>query len=300
MCTSIQYIFAISAAERSAVDYSYTLTIIRELQIMVDNFGTDEQKKKFDEIKLAFRRSSEKHYAQEFQRPPVLTEDAQPDNNAQYSTEMFMHLKIKIIELFDEVGKNYISRSKQILDSTSTQSNDVLINYGKNTGLYKYFFRAIDPVFEKKPYKPENYHYYRDKETIERYLKNGYKSLHDAESLSTNPDFIYLLGKKNKTPIEIDSILTTYAGVIKNCRQAKQYGLEIHKLLNLSALGEIQRKHGVNLGTIRNNPLYDDRIPEDYKVDSIDNLKLNFTVEKARIGYKAPASSQQKEQPSAK
>jgi hypothetical protein len=265
------------------------------MQIMVDNFGTDEQKKKFDEIKIAFRRSSEKHYAQEYQRPPVLTEDEQPDNNAQYSTEMFMHLKIKIIELFDEVGKNYMSRSRKILDSTSTQSNDVLINYGKNTGLYKYFFRAIDPVFEKKPYKPENYHYYRDKETIERYLKNGYKSLQDAESLSTNPDFKYLMGKKNKTPIEIDSILTTYSGIIKYCRQAKQYGLEIHKLLNLSDLGEIQKKHGVTLGTIRNNPLYDDRIPEDYKVDSIDNLKLSFTVEKERIGYKTPAA-----QPAAK
>jgi hypothetical protein len=280
---SITPVFAVSAAILSNHDYALTLGIIRDVQIMIDNLGTADQKKKFDEIKLAFRRSSEKHYAQEYQRPPVLSEDTKPDNNAQYSTEMFFQLKTKIAELLDEVSKGYIIRSKEILDSTSIQATDIIIRFGHNTGDFKYFFKAIDPITEKKPYVTNQYHYYRDKETLERYLRNGYKSLQDAENLANDPDFAYLKTKKNKTPDDTDAILNTYLNIIKYCRQSKQLGIEIHKLLKVTDLGDIQRKYNITLGMINKYPVYDDRIPENYKVDTIDNLKLIYTKERIKI-----------------
>jgi hypothetical protein len=281
---SVGAAFAISAAEKSMQDYVYTLTLIRDMAIMVENFGTDDQKKKFEDIRTAFKITSERHYAQEFLRPVTLDEEAKPDNNAQYSTELFLQLKGKIADLMNELSKNYISRSQQILDSTSKDTNEILIEYGKNSGLAKYFYRAIDPLVDiNKPYQTDKYHYFHDKETLERYLKNGYKALQDARNLINNPDFIYVNNKKDKSDADLNFILNTEVGITTHCRQAKRNGIEIHKLLNSSSLGSIQRKYNVTLGKINNNPIYDDRIPEVYKVDAVDNQKLLYKVEKQRI-----------------
>ena len=59
------------------------------------------------------------------------------------------------------------------------------------------------------------------------------------------------------------------------------YGLEIHKILNINKLGDILRKY--NLTAQRLNPIFDDRIPEDYKLDAIDNKKLIYSLEKKRL-----------------
>jgi hypothetical protein len=281
---SLEAAFAVSAAEKSMQDYVYTLNIIREMTIMVGNFGTDDQKKKFEDTKTAFKITAERHYAQAFLRPVTLDEDAKPDNNAQYSTEMFLQLKVKIADLLNEISKTYLSRTQQILDSTSKETNDILIEYGKNTGLAKYFFRAIDPLTEKKPYPSDKHHFFRDKETLERYLKNGYKSLQDAQNLYANPDFIYVTNKKIKNSADLEFILNTHIGIMRYCRQAKLNGIEIHKILNSALLGNIQKKYDVSMGTITKNAIYDDRIPEAYKVDAVDNQKLLFKIEQQRIG----------------
>jgi hypothetical protein len=294
---SVGNVYAISAAVLSNHDYVLTLGIIRDMQIMIDNFGTSDQKKKFDEIKTAFRKASERHYAQEYQRPPVITEEDKPDNNAQYSTEMFFQLKTKLAELLDEVSKGYIARSREILDSTSVQTTDVIIRFGHNTGTYKYFFKSVDPVNDRKPYQTNQYHYYRDKETLERYLRGGYKELQDAENLAANPDFAYLKTKKNKTPDDIETILNTYMNIVKLCRQSKQLGLEIHRLLKVTDLGDIQRKYNVTLSTIIKNPVLDDRIPETYKVDIVDNQKLVYASERSRLGL--PQAETQAQSPAA-
>jgi hypothetical protein len=280
-------LFATSAAIKSQNDYVMMLTMIREMRIMVENFGTDDQKKKFDDIKALFKKSAERHYAQEFIKPDTLTEDTKPDSNAQSSLELFLQLKSKVADLFDEISKNYIDRTQLILDSTSKEANDVLIEYGKNTGLAKFFYKAIDPVSEKKPYDASKYHYYRDKETLERYLKHGYRMLQEARNLFNGPDFVYIKAKKEKDTDDFNFLLKTHMDIIKLCRQSKLYGFEMHRILKLSSLGAIQTKYNVSFGEIEHNPLYDDRIPEEYKVDALDSLKLEYRIEKDRIGYTA-------------
>ena len=291
-----QNVYAVSAAVKSQEDYVNTLDTIRDLRIIVENFGTEEQKKKYEDIRSLFKQSSERHYAQDFVKPDTITENAQPDNKSQSSVELFNKLKIEITMLLDEVSKNYIDRSQLILDSSSKESTDVLIEYGKNTGLAKYFYRPIDPLTEKKPYNPEKYHFFRDKETLERYLKNGYKSLQDARNSYNDPDYVYIKTKQVKSSADLDYLLAKQNGIIKNCRQAKQYGIEIHKVLKETALDSIQKKYNVGLGTIVKYPLYDDRIPEEYKVDAIDNQRQIYKLEKERIGYTASSGSAPQEQ----
>lgn len=276
--------FALSAVAKSQNDYIFLLSTLRDMNIMVDNFGTEDQKKRFEDIRLLFKRSAERHYAREFVRSDSLSDDVKPDNNPQSSLELFLQLKLQIASLFDDISKNYIDRSQMIMDSTSRETNDILINYGKNTGNAKYFYRAIDPLNEKKPYKAGDYHYFRDKETLERYLKNGYKSLQDARNLSNNADFQYIKKKQNKTSVDLDYILNVNLDIIQYCRQSKQYGIEMHRMLKISEIGNIQKKYNVTLGMINRNPIYDDRIPKEYKVDAIDNQKLLYKIEKVRLG----------------
>ena len=285
--------FALSAAVKSQNDYEMTLDMLRDLRIIVENFGSDDQKKRYDEVKALFKQSAERHYAQEFLRPDTITEDAAPDNNAQSSTELFLKLKGELSSVLDTIAKGYIDRSQGIMDSTAKETNDILIDYGRNTGMAKYFYRPIDPLTEKKPYSADKYHFFRDKESLERYLKNGYKALQDARSIYNNPDYIYIKGKQSKTPDDLNFLLYKQQGIIKYCRQSKQYGLEIHKVLKESSLDAIQKKYGTTLGTITKYPIYDDRIPEEYKVDAIDNQKLIFKIEKERIGYTSSGSSPQ-------
>ena len=71
---------------------------------------------------------------------------------------------------------------------------------------------------EKKPYNPEKYHFFRDKETLERYLKNGYKSLQEARNLYNDPDYTYIKTKQQKTSDDLDFLLLKQQGVIKKCR----------------------------------------------------------------------------------
>ena len=290
-----QSAFALSAAVKSQNDYVKTLDSLRDLRIIVENFGSDDQKKRYEEVKALFKQSAERHYAQEFIRPDTMTEDAQPDNNAQSSTELFTKLKGELTVVLDGVAKSYIERSQSIMDSTAKETNDILIEYAKNTGMGKYFFRPVDPLTEKKPYNADKYHFFRDKESLERYLKNGYKALQDARNIYNNPDYIYIKGKQNKTPDDLNYLLAQQQGIIKYCRQSKQYGIEIHKVLKQSSLDAIQRKYNITLGTITKYPIYDDRIPEEYKVDAIDNQKLIFKIEKERIGYTASGSAPQEQ-----
>lgn len=277
--------FAISAAVKSQQDYVLTLDSLREVNIMVENFGTDIQKKKFEDLKALFRKAAEKYYAREFTSPDSLTDQTVSDNASQNSVELFQQLKIQMSGLSDELSVTYIAKTQNILDSTSKEVNDILINYGKNSGLYNYFYKPIDPLTEKKPYTAGNYHFFRDKQSLETFLKNGYKALQDAKNLYNHPDFIYLKEKKNKTSADLDSMLVSELKVIKFCRLAKQYGIEIHKLMKINQLGDIQKTYNMSLGTISKLPLFDDRIPEDYKVDAIDNMGLVYTIEKSSQGY---------------
>ena len=296
--------FALSAVAKSQNDYTFLLSTIRDMSIMVDNFGTDDQKKRFDDIRLLFKRSAERHYAREFVKSDSLSDEVKPDNNSQSSLELFLQLKLQVASLFDDISKNYLDRSQVIMDSTSREVNDILINYGKNTGNAKYFYRAIDPLTEKKPYKTGDYHYFRDKETLERYLRNGYKLLQDARNLSNNADFQYIKKKQNKTSVDLDYILNINLDIIQYCRQSKQYGIEMHRMLKISEIGDIQKKYNVTLGTINRNPIFDDRIPKDYKVDAIDNQKLLYRIERDRLGLSDNESksldSNQKEESSKK
>lgn len=274
---------AISPSEKSRNDYVHTLENLRYIRIIVQNFATDEQIKQYDAIQDLFKNASIKHYAQDFVPPYIDEEAPQPTSTYQTSHEMFMQAKFKIVDLLELLTVKYLERTQTILDSTSKKSIEVIVQYGKTSNMQKYFTQAVDPLNNQKTYDPKDYHYYRDKETIERYLKKGYKRLQDARVMYSETEFAYIKSKKNKTNEDLDFLINRYTDIIECCRQAKQYGIEIHKLFNPQMVGDIVLKYKVALTTIEQYPIYDDRIPEEYKLDANDNRRLVYKVEKERM-----------------
>lgn len=275
--------FAVSSSVKSQQDYNFMLTTMQTLRIIILNFGTEEQKQKYEDLKAKFQKAAERHYSQSFVAETSLTENTDPDNNQQASVEMFYQLKLEVNTLFQEIANQYITRTKSVLDSTATKATDIIIEYSKNSGLATYFYRPIDPLKEKKPYKTEEYHYFHKRDTIERYLKNGYKLLEDARRIYKHPDYVYINSKKKYTSRELDFLISKHLNVIKLTRNAKKSGIAIYQLINESNLDAIMKKYDITMGQIIKYPVYDDRIPEKYKVDMIDANNMIFDVEVKRI-----------------
>ena len=82
----------------------------------------------------------------------------------------------------------------------------------------------------------------------------------------------------------VNYIINRYMDVIFLCRQAKECGIEIHRVKNINELGKSMVKYNVTHGSII--PIFDDRIPEKYKVDANDNMRFIHSVEMKKLGKK--------------
>ncbi|HOD13517.1 MAG TPA: hypothetical protein PLA65_14535 [Spirochaetota bacterium] len=260
-------VYPISSAVKSSQDYAFTLDTIRQMRIMVENFGDDQNQlgEKFKSIKAQFQDAGEKYYGQDFTA----------------SSLKFTQLKMQLISILETIDSLYLTRTKKILDSTAEQSFDTLIEYTKQSGLAQYFARPYDPLRDIKPYNPENYHLYHDRQKIENYLREGYRKYHRAKNIFEDPDIAMLRKRDNLTIKNINHIIKSFTDVVFLCREAKQNGIEIHKLLRINELGKSLVKYDVSHGTII--PIYDDRIPEEYKLDANDNMKLIHSKELQKL-----------------
>lgn len=258
-------VFAISPSMKSQNDYRFTLDTLRTMRIIIENFATEEQQKEYNNIKALFQSASEEYYAQNFTS----------------SHQKFFKVKTELLNMIDKIAQQYMDRTKEILDSTSKESFDILIQYSKGSGLAKYFYKPYNPLEDVKAYEEKNYHFFHDRNEIESYLKNGYKRLQDAKNIYSNDDLNYIKNKEGRTHKHLELLITRYIDIIEHCRQAKQYGIEIHKILKDHKVVEIQIKYGLKGNTL--DPIFDDRIPEEYKVDANDNMNLIHSIEQSRL-----------------
>ena len=261
--------FAISTSVKAGTDYRYTLDVIRKLKIMVENFPNEEKNGHYDKIKTLFQQAGEELYGRDYTA----------------SHEKFLTTKKEIIVLLDKISSEYLERSKMILDSTSRNSFNILIDFGKTGPYVSYFIKPFDPLRGVMPYndkfKPSDYHYFRDKETIERYLQNGYKKYRMALNIFNDQEIKILRSRKRMSSHSMDYIIQSYMNVVFLCREAKQYGIEIHKIMHVHETGDILARY--NISGDQMTPIYDDRIPKEYKVDAVDNAQLIYSIEEKRV-----------------
>jgi hypothetical protein len=260
--------FAISSAVQSNQDYIFTLGTVRHIQIMIENFGDDELRKKYTDIKSSFREAGEAFYAQDFQGSGL----------------KFKKVKTELISLLEILDDLYLKRTKEILDTTSKEAFNILIEYSKESGLASYLKKPFDPLTDKKLIEPDKYHLFRDREKIAAHLREGYKKYDRAKIISEDQDLLYLKKKRNLNVKDMNQIISSYTELIFLCREAKQNGIEIYRLLNVNEVGRSMIKYNITHGSLV--PIYDDRIPEKYKVDANDNIKLIHSIEQKKISRK--------------
>jgi hypothetical protein len=258
-------VFSVSPAVKSTQDYAFTLDTIRQLRIMVENFGDEQMKKKYSDTKALFQEAGENYYGQDFTA----------------SALKFKKVKMELVSLLETIDDLYLKRTKEILDSTSKESFDTLIEYSKQSGLGQYFARPYDPIRDVKPYESDKFHLFYDRQKIENYLREGYKKYQKAKNLFEDPDIAMLRKRDNLTVKNINHIIKSFSDVVFLCREAKQNGIEIHKVKNINELGKSLVKYDITHGTVI--PIYDDRIPEKYKVDANDNIRLIHAVEMKKL-----------------
>jgi hypothetical protein len=281
---AVKPLFALSTSAKSQDDYMYLMHHLRDVQVMIENFATDEQKKKYEEISSDFRNAAVSFYAHDF---------VFYDKNAKKHRRKFYLVKLKLAELLDGMAQSYISRAKDILQGVSKDSFSILIKFNKG-GYAKYFTKPHDPVSVvegEKIYKSEEYHLYYNKSTIERYLRKGYKIFQDAQNIYKHPDMEVVKGKKEKNDYDVDYMVDSFLTVIKNCREAKQYGIEIYKIIRKNNVYAIQKKYDTyNINITNPEPIFDVRIPENYKIDANDNVKLIHSHEVKKLPADFPKS----------
>lgn len=258
--------FARSSATKSGDDYHFTLNILRTISPMVENFGDDSLKKEYEKLQKSFQIASENYYSRKFDT----------------SFEQYRSLKKELINMLKKIAEIYLDRTQKILTSTSTESFKIMIKYNKNSGYGSYFKRAYNPLKDVKPYEEENYHLFHDREYVEAYIEKGHRSYEDAKRVFNDPEIQYILNRKSLPSKSLNYIINQYMSVAFLCRQSKQYGIEIHKIKNTHLLGESLEKYGITKDSL--NPIFDGRIPDEYKVDAIDNIKLIYAVEMRRLG----------------
>ncbi len=258
-------LFPLSSSVKSKQEYQYTLNTLRNIKIMVDNFADENEKTQYNEIQKLFREAAKEYYGR----------------NYESAYNKFISIKFKLIDFCKIIAQKYLDRTKEILDSTNEQTFDILIKYSKKSGLAEYLRQPFDPLRDVKPLKEEEYHYFWNKSLMATYLKEGYKSYQEAKNYFNDPEIEMQLNRKKITSSGQNYVISRYLNTVYSCRLAKQYGIEIYKIMNMNELGKSLVKYNIPARSIE--PIFDDRIPEEYKVDANDNKRLIHSVEKKRL-----------------
>jgi len=262
--------YPISVAERSSKDYYYTTKILRELKPMISNFRNESNQKAMESITKNYEDASLQYYGQNF------------DDSA----AKFYNLKIEIMNMMEELSALYLQRTDELLKSTieDNKSIEIFLELDRRNGYASYFNKPFDPLKDVMPYdekfSAKDYHFYFDAAKIERYLKNGFYHYHEAKRVHEGEDIKFIKSRKKIKTENLNYVIDKYMNVIKMCRIGKESALEIYRVKNQHNAGNILDKYQIRKDQL--TPIFDDRIPEKFKVDAVDNVKLLYTVELAR------------------
>ncbi len=261
---------AISAAVRSSKDYKLTTGVLREMKPMVTNFKTDSIQKTFDDLMKKFEEATLEYYGSRYDSSSI----------------KYYNLKLELIKALEILCDIYQKRTDEILKATAADNSavEVFITYDKHSGYATYFNRPFDPTKDVMPYDDKftakDYHFFWDSEKVESYLRDAHFNYNEAIRIINDPEIVFFKSRKKMTHEQINYIVDKYVASLQFFRTSKKQALEIYKLKNEFNTGSIQDKYGLRKDQI--TPIFDDRIPDKFKVDAVDNSKLLYPIELER------------------
>lgn len=262
--------FPISVGVRSSQDYYFSMKILRQIKPMIENFKTDDLYKKYESLLKGFEGATLDYYS----------------NNFDSSAVKFYNLKLDTMKFLEELSTLYLKRTEELL-AKSIKDNDainIFLEYNKQSGYAAYFKKPFDPLRDVKPYNEKftarDFHFFYDSPKIEDWLHSGYYYHGQALKIFNDKEIEFIKTRKKIKSDNIDIVIEKYLDVISYCRTAKQCALEIYKNKNDFETLSIMDKYKIRQDQI--TPIFDDRIPEEFKVDAVDNIKLLYSVELER------------------
>lgn len=261
---------AISSAVRSSKDYKLTTEVIREIKPMITNFKNDEIQKTFDDLMKKFEEATLEYYGAKYDSSSI----------------KYYNLKLELIKALETLCSLYQKRTDEILKATATDNNavEVFITYDKHSGYATYFNRPFDPTKDIMPYDDKftarDYHFFWDSEKVESYLRDAHFNFNEAIRMINDPEIVFFKSRKKMTHEQVNYIVDRYVAALEFFRTSKKQAIEIYKIKNEFTTGSIQDKYGLRKDQI--TPIFDDRIPDKFKVDAVDNAKLLYPVELER------------------
>jgi len=269
------FLYGKSTAVKSQSDYEFTLNALRAISPMIENFGDPAINDDFTNLKNSFQAATEAYYGLNYDE----------------SYEKYKSVKTGLIAILEKINQIYLNRTKDILDSISKESFEIMIKFHRSSAIAQSIRKPFDPLKDVKPIKEFEYNYFKDREAMNSYLRDGYKFYENALKLYNDPEIPFLKKRKNIPSESLNWVISQYLVSIYTCRQSKQNGIEFHKLKNKHLGIETLQKYGLSPNLI--SPVIDDRIPDVYKVDVIDNMKMIYSVELRKMGKNAgPGTTQ--------
>ncbi|RME89975.1 MAG: hypothetical protein D6767_07605 [Candidatus Hydrogenedentota bacterium] len=258
------FISAEPASQKAKKKRGEILSYLMFLATPMANFGTDEEKKQFEQIKKDYTGALAFFL----------------EGNYVESYRSFVEVQKEVEKLTEKVSANYIARTQTMLEGLINEMLDLDIRYDKNSQFMKMVMRDLNPEIEKRPYDPKEVHYSYDKYHIMNTLRMGYAKLGKAKKIRQDAINLekWLEKGKELPPRLVKKRIESYLGVINLCREAKLNAIYAYQLFNLHVEGksllEVQKRFLNNpyLVEKRLDPVFDPRIPEEYVVDANDAL----------------------------
>jgi len=245
------------AQEKLTQNQKYIVAIA----VAIENFGTDEQKQEYQELKNDYMAGLAYYFEGRY------VESYRENLKAQQ----------KIEKLYEKVSLDYIERASEMLQGTLKQFVELRVEYDKEGELARRFLKNRRSPKEKVSYDPKKYHLLYDQYSVYGNVKMGFHRLGDARRVRQDAldlEMFFEAGKEIDPRIHAIRI-ESYLAAIELSRDAKMNVVRVYQLLNRNDIYSVQTEHKDNPFAVERklDPIFDSRIPDEYKKDANDALK---------------------------
>lgn len=276
-------IWAEAVSEKAKYKRAESLEQLVYLDVPVQNFGTDDTKAAYQELKKQYSVALAFYF----------------EDNYLEAYRGFLDIQAKIEKLYEQISLQYIDRTSILLQSaidgkTGAEADgsapadgaekpindpkgavDVEFQYNRRQDVVKRFGHDREAPKEKPLYDTKEYYYAVDKQAIINNLDAGYELLGNAKRARQEAMDLekWLENDKPIDPRMRKMRIDNYKAAIDACRQAKLNGIKAFQLLRRHDIYKVQTEFAENFYAVekRLSPVFDLRIPAEYRIDFNDS-----------------------------
>lgn len=250
------------AVSMKAKDKRYELlTYMLNLEVAMANFGTEDQKETYEDIKKDYSIGLAFFF----------------EENYLTAYETFLTAQSKMEKLYEEVTMDYLTRTEKLLQAAAEEVVELELKYTKGSETVERFLRDREAPKEKVAYDPKDFHKVYDKRAILNNLQKGYEMLGEAKRVRQRAIDYEKFQEEGKdiTPRIKKTRLDHYMATIDLARQAKVNAIHVFQLKNRNEIYKVQKKYDDNFFMVEKDldPVFDTRIPEEFVIDANDALE---------------------------